>query len=410
MAATVASFQYALKVLYPQSRVFDLTYQDRPALAMIPKKSGFEGRSINIALRYGNAQGRSGTFTTAQARAVATNSNGLQFAVTRVRDYSVFTMDTEVLAAAKTNRGSFLKSMDDNVEGAYNVLANSISKQLFRDGVGERGQVSVSALVLTLLNAEDVVHFEVGEQVVASTGATKTAVLRGTPTGAVITAVDRNAGTITIASNPDTITTNDHLFKIGDRQTAAITASAQWQRISGFEGWIPPTAPAPGESFFGQDRSPDPTRNAGIIQDVSTSTPTEAYTIALSRAARDGAFPTTAFVNFLDLRNLTLDAGNKVQMVYSSIGSIGFNGHRIRGPKQELTIYPDRDCPFGVGWLLTPETWCLHHLDELMNFQDYDGNVLSREASADRYEGRLNFFGNLACYAPGLNSRIALPA
>ncbi len=38
-----------------------------------------------------------------------------------------------------------------------------------------------------------------------------------------------------------------------------------------------------------------------------------------------------------------------------------------------------------------------------------DGNTLSRLASSDAYEGRIAFYGQLTCTAPGRNARLVLP-
>jgi hypothetical protein len=54
------------------------------------------------------------------------------------------------------------------------------------------------------------------------------------------------------------------------------------------------------------------------------------------------------------------------------------------------------------------DTWSLNSLDEAPHILDLDGNSMLREASADAYEVRVGFYGNVACVAPGWNCRIKL--
>jgi hypothetical protein len=75
-----------------------------------------------------------------------------------------------------------------------------------------------------------------------------------------------------------------------------------------------------------------------------------------------------------------------------------------------VKIVPDQNAQAAVGNLLTMSTWAFKHLGDFINFLDLDGNTLSREASADRFEGRLATYGNIVCYAPGQNARLVLPS
>lgn len=413
MSVTTTSIAYALKRLYPQRRIENLVYQDNPLYAMVPKEGGFEGAVVALAVRYGDTMGRSADFSTAQTRGQADNNKGVQFLLTRVKDYQLYTLETEAILAGKSDRGALVTTLDTEVGAALNNIGRSQSIQLYRDGAREIGQLgSISGagpFTWTLANVNDITNFEVGQFIVISTGSTKTAALRNSGGGVAITAVDRDAGTFTTATNPDSAVANDWIFMKGDRIAGSIAVTSTWLGLSGLEAWNPATAPSASESFFGVDRSVDASRLAGLRIDISSYNPEEGLVIALNKLAREGGSPSNLFLNYADSRNVQLALGSKAETVYQQVGDIGFSSIRIRGPKGDVTITPDQNAPSGVGRLLTLSTWKYRYLGDMVNLLDMDGSRLLRESSADRFEGRMAFYGNLSCTAPGKNARLVMP-
>jgi hypothetical protein len=82
MALNLTNFAPMLKTLYPKKRIENMVYADRPLLAWLPKSEGFFGENKKVPLIYGNPNGRSATFATAQAN--KTNTSSVAFLVTRV--------------------------------------------------------------------------------------------------------------------------------------------------------------------------------------------------------------------------------------------------------------------------------------------------------------------------------------
>lgn len=412
VTTTTGGLAAILKRLYPKGRVENLVYQDNPLLAMIPKRGKFGGSALAVPVRYADTMGRAAGFSQAQTNAQnGTGFGAMTFLVTRVKDYQVYSLENEAIMAAEEDMMSFLQSLDTEVESALNNMSRSMAIQLYRDGVGEIGQVAVggvSSTVITLANANDITNFEVGQVIVCA--ATRTGALRNSGTGQTITAVDRDLGTVTVSANTDSIAAGDYLYMKGDRQAAAITANTQWLRMSGLEAWNPATAPAASESFFGQDRSVDTARLGGIRLDISAYNPEEGLVRAINRVCREGSNPKHLFVNFADLTNIQNSLGAKAVTEYVEVGNIGFSSIRVTGPKGDVRIFADQNAPSGVGRLLQLDTWKLNYLGELVNILDRDGSRLSREASADRFEGRMAFYGNVVCYAPGKNARLVLPS
>lgn len=411
---TPTAIAYALKRLYPQSRIENLVYQDNPLLAMIPKQGGFGGEVTAIAVRYADSVAQSADFAQAQSQSGSMANKGVQFLVPRVKDYQLYNLSTEAILAGDDDKAAFVRTLDTEVSSALNNFGRARGIDLYRDGVGERGSIALVSgagpFVFTLANPNDITNFEVGRTVVFSTGAPKTTILRNAGGGVVITAVDRDLGTFTTATNPDAGAVADFVFFKGDRQVAAITASTQWLRLSGLEAWNPVTAPAAGDSFFSRDRSVDPSRLAGIRQDISSLNPEEGLVTAMHRVAREGARPSHLFANNVDVKNIQVALGSKAELEYTRIGEIGFTGIRVRGPKGDVMLYSDQNAPSGVGRLLQLDTWKLRYMRELAYIQDMDGSRLSRVYNDDAFEGRIAFYGQLTCIAPGYNSRLVMPS
>lgn len=420
MAASISSADKILKFLYTSRALVNAVYDKNPLFALLPKSGGFNGRSMIHAVTYGNPLSRSAAFATAQGRAGINGASGVDsgfnrdvnFTVTRVKNYAMYTIEQELLLAASGDRASFIKGLTQLVDTTLQTLKNDFGRDVYGDGSGTLGQVtSVSgAGPFTITVGEAITQIEVGMEIVASTGSTSTAILRNSGGGVAVTSVNRSAGTFTTATNPDTITASDWLFIKGDRQVAAITANSQYLKIAGLNAWNPITAPAAAESFFGTDRSVDSTRLAGLRLDISTLQPEEGYITALAALAREGGDPSHIFSSFTDEKNLKLALGSRVETAYDTVGEVGFESIRLRGPNGTVKVYADRNAPVGYARLLSMDTWEMRYLGDLVNRGDAAGDGgLAREYQADRFEGRMSFYGNLLCYAPGKNMVATLP-
>ena len=142
MALDLTSFDAALKQHYTTDRVLDMVYRDNPLLALIPKYEQFGGKNLPIPLIYGNPQGRSKTFSNAQTRGASTSSLITDFVLTRVKDYSIATIDNETLEASKGNANAFMEAATTEIDGAINSLTRSIAIGMYRDASSQIGQVN----------------------------------------------------------------------------------------------------------------------------------------------------------------------------------------------------------------------------------------------------------------------------
>jgi hypothetical protein len=407
MAVSLASFDSALKQYYTPDKIENLVYKNNPFFALVPKDEGFVGRNMPINIIYANPQGRSKTFTKAQARGAVTNSKVDAFLLTRIKDYSLVTIENEVMEASKTDRGAFMSARTMEIDGGLQNLSNSIASGLFRASSGTIGRVVAEptvagTTVFTLQLTGDVTDYEVDKALEIwsgeSTGTQRVA--NGTDTTLIIKAVDRTTGVITLVepyTAAGTIAAGDFIFNDGDRGIG----------ISGLKDWIPSVAPT-SSLFFGVDRTVDPTRLGGIRAVGGASKPIEEALIDLSqvisREGGDQGIPDYAFVSHTQFGNLQKSLSSQIQRVNLKLDNdIGFTGIMINGNKGPVTVLADRSCPDNLGYMLTMSSWKLCSLNKAVRILQPDGMTALRLANADGIEVRAGCYLNLGCSAPGFN-------
>ena len=405
MALDMTKFGPGLKAYYSNQKVENMTYKDYPFYAMLTKKKDFYGKNYPLPIQIGNPQGRSHTFS--KAKANQTSSVYKDFTLTRVKDYSLATVDNETAEASENDKGAFLKALTNEIDSAIRSSASSMATMIYGDGSGCIGQISagtnVATATLTLADPDSVVNFEVGMTLVFA-AARSTGALRNSGSTLSILAVNRSTGVLTMSAAINTVTgtvANDFVFVDGDRNLS----------VSGLAAWLPEAAPAGGDNFFGVDRSVDPTRLAGVRYDGSAMSIEEALVGGLTLCNREGGNPKVVFMNYTDWSNLELALGSKVQyMVTEAFGraDIGFQGIQVKTNKGVANCVADPFCPRGLAYGLTMESWALYSLKEPIRILDLDGNKILRTSDADAVELRVGGYFQLGCNAPGHNVVITL--
>ena len=405
MALDMTKFGPGLKAYYSNQKVENMTYKDYPFYAMLTKKKDFYGKNYPLPIQIGNPQGRSHTFS--KAKANQTSSVYKDFTLTRVKDYSLATVDNETAEASENDKGAFLKALTNEIDSAIRSSASSMATMIYGDGSGCIGQISagtnVATATLTLADPDSVVNFEVGMTLVFA-AARSTGALRNSGSTLSILAVNRSTGVLTMSAAINTVTgtiANDFVFVDGDRNLS----------VSGLAAWLPEAAPAGGDNFFGVDRSVDPTRLAGVRYDGSAMSIEEALVGGLTLCSREGGNPKVVFMNYTDWSNLELALGSKVQyMVTEAFGraDIGFQGIQVKTNKGVANCVADPFCPRGLAYGLTMESWALYSLKEPIRILDLDGNKILRTSDADAVELRVGGYFQLGCNAPGHNVVISL--
>ena len=413
----------ALKELYTgDDYMKDLVYKKNPFLALVPKNEapgGFAGKYIPVPLVYGTPQGRSATFTNAQNNQTAPALSS--FFVYRVSNYQLVTITNELLEATKDDAGAFVDEAKLNMDTGFRNISNDLALDLFQDGSGYRGQIaSITSGVIVLSSAQDVVNFEVGMSLVSYSLSGSTYTQSTSAAIGYVIAVNRSAGTVTVstsaggsAGTPTNWSTSFPLLGVqGDVAFGAISATTSYLKVSGLGAWIPSTAPAAGDAYWGVDRSKDVTRLAGVRFDGSSESIEEALIDGAALVAREGGMPDYCFMNFTSYAALEKSLGAKVQYVdvKHEEADIAFAGIRVHAPYGPITVIPDRNCPPQTAYLLQLDTWKFRSLGKAPHILTYglEGLEGLRVGAADALEIRIGYYGNLICNAPGWNCRVTL--
>lgn len=423
-----------LKELYSDDSwvMKDLVFAGNPALALLPKdesSDGMGGKSFPVPLIYGNPQGRSATFATAQSNQTAPSLG--EFFVTTINNYQVVTIDNRFMEATRSNLGAFMDGATMNVNGGINNITNDLAHDLFNDGSGSRGtfglgngSISGSGLI-TLDSSASSVQFEVGQTLVSySVSGTTATQSTGANPGYVI-GVDYDLGTVQMSQSaggsaglPTSWSVSfPYLAVQGDVNFAAGgLGSSLMLKLAGFGAWIPSVAPSGSDSFFGQNRSANVTRLAGNRFNGANETIEEALIDAAALVAQNrssAGYPDYAFMNFTSYAALIKTLGSRVQYVdvkHDEI-DISFEGIQVITAYGRITVLPDRNCPAQTAYLICMKTWKLRTLGrapKILIYGSYDSNQGLRVGTADAVEIRIGYYGNLTCNGPVANCVIQL--
>lgn len=358
-----------LKELYDDQKVQWLTYKDNPLLAMMKKEEKFPGKYYPVPVVYGLSQGASATFASAYAN--QTSAQVAEFLVTRVADFSLASIDGQLLAAAQTDPGAFIDGAELMIDAAFQTAVNRIASAMFRNGAGTIGQMSgnvasVSGTIydITLANPDDAVQFEIG-QVLNCTSLVDGSAGAANSNSFTVSAVNRNSGVLRgniptastgwtadyfLAVAGDLPTTSNNNF-----QPSGSTTTNSLLKLAGLAAWLPIAGPGVSDTFFGVNRNLDVQRLAGVTYDGSNLSLEEALLQGTGRIALNGGRVDTAVCSYSTYTALIISLGSKVQYIDEKIGEIGFRGVQVNGANTVMSVFPDRSCPDGLIYCLNQQ-------------------------------------------------------
>ena len=379
---------------------------------------------IPVPLEYGTPQGRSHTFSNAQSQQTPTSL--VSYFVYVIEDYQLVTITNLLMEQTKTNAGAFVDAAKLQMDGGFRNITNNIAFELFGDGTATRGtstsastqnSTTVGGTVLPLSNAQQIVQFEVGMLLVASSTA------GGSPSTdtVLVTAVDRASGIVTGTASASSLSGNwaigagaAYLSISGDIPSGGASTTSSYLALSGLAAWLPVTSPSSTDSFWGVNRSADPTRLAGCRFNAQSYTIEEGLTNALAFLNREGGKPDLCIMDFASYASLVNALGAKVQYVQVNHDEVevAFEGITFQSAYGRVTILADRSCPPQTAYLLTMNTWKLRSLGKVPHILTYGMEGLEglRVGNADALEIRIGYYGNLICAAPGWNCVVQLSA
>jgi hypothetical protein len=433
--ATSSSALAVLKELYidNQDYVKDMVYAENPWYAIIPKNEdadGFQGKYIPVPIQYSTPQGRSHTFANAQGNQTPNQYDS--FFVYVMQDYQLVTITNLLIEQTKSKAGAFVDEMKREMDGGIRSITNNVAFELFNSGTASRGQIGSAisnpfgaTYQFTLSNPQQVVNFEVGMTIQASATDGGAVIPTGTPLTpdlAMISSVDRASGNIQFTvlqgapqtdwASPDYITVQGDIPPTGGTNSGPLGATGSYLALSGLAAWIPAVSPSNVDSFWGVNRSSDPTRLAGLRYNASSFTIEEGITNALALANREGARPDLCIMPFNSYAALVNQLGAKVQYVEvkHDEADVAFEGVRFHSAYGYITVLADRSCPSQTAYILTQNTWKLRSLGKVPHVLTYgiEGLEGLRVGNADALEVRMGYYGNVICSGPGFNMVVSL--
>ena len=407
------------------NRLFDKRFEklfayNMPHVGLFPKGTKFGGNDQRHSAMDASTPGGGADFATALANMGPPQYGA--FVMTRKRDYSLFQIMTEAILASAESEYGVVQALENVVMAAMHTFKDSISTALFGNGGGSRGRVgSTNAMALTLADPRDHVKFYRG-MLIRSCSTDGTSAV-GDNDVATITAIDRRNGILYRSDANWTAgghySDGDHLFRSADLLTTGGDGTGYNLMLAGLNGWIPETAPVVGggDSWYSFDRSVDPVKYAGVRAEADANhdgTLGNAILRLLKEVGDEGGDPDTVLCHTDVKLQLIKEVGDQTMHV-KAVGSdgkpsttIGYDVLKFIGPNGPVKVVSTVYCPRSTVWGLTMNTWKLDTLGECPRFLPNVGGVTKylTAYNADAVQGRLGYYGNLKCYAPGHNGRM----
>lgn len=416
-----------LKELYDDQKVQWLTYKDNPTLAMVKKEEKFPGKYFPNPVVYGLTQGASATFANAYGN--QSSPSVAEFLITRVADFSIASIDGQLLAAAQTDPGAFIDGAELMIDAAFQTAVNRLASAMFRNGAGTIGQIASLTHVsgagpyitdITLVNPDDAVQFEIGQTLVDVQNIDGSGTQSAAAGGAQVTAVNRNSGVIRVTSAADTTTDFTAAYYLAVQGDLPTTSNNNFQpsgstgtnsmlKLAGFAAWLPLAGPPVSDTFFGVNRNLDVQRLAGVSFDGTALSLEEALLQGTGRVALNGGRVDTGICSYATYTALIISLGSKVQYIDERIGEIGFRGVQVNGANTVMSVFPDRNCPDGVVYLLEMDSWVLRSQNPAPHILKYMDEIeILRVPGVDSAELRVGFYGNFYTTRPGHNGVVSV--
>jgi len=372
--STVAN---ALKDYYSTSGIKDACYSVSTLCLLNPskfnvKKTPVSGVKFISPIQYAASGGLGMTVTTANND--AKEAEILRWEVSPKKIYKKDNIDQGLLYSATGDKnGAFLNASIKVIDKARVDLAVEIERRLFGTGSGQIGSVgSVASLVITLATPADARNFEVGMSI-QDTGSNITQV----------TAVNRQAGTVTVAATTGLTVAGTAIYRYGFYQATASNG------IQGLGAQFYTTRSA-SHTVHGIDQSTDWTRLGGTLVDATGASAYEAVQQGIMQAKAEGADPTHIIMSFEDLAALNTDAQGQKMYTVSDNASVGFKNVEVAVPDGGMVkVMGSIFCPQGLIYGLNqPDIEIVHWGPELINPQDTDGSILHYNDSSDVWNVR----------------------
>jgi hypothetical protein len=411
-AHTLANQDAFLKDVYTEDKILEQSYGDNPFFAFVQKERGkvAGGRRYVQPVEFGNPGGANANY----GNAMTDNTVSLyeDFLISRQRQYQRIVVNHELLFATEKKSDSYVSALKEFDRG-FKSLGEKIGRRLYRTQGGACGQLAIASTNTTTLTFTDnaaVFNIQIGSILqFSATDGTGTLLDGGDTT--TVTAVDHEAGTVTIADNLGVkiagVATSSFVFIRGDYGAC----------LAGVEDWLPVDNRATklAATFNSVVRSAAPVYLGGVFLDgTGLGTLDEVVIKLVGKVGKYGGSISHIFANPESLSDLELISNSKMRIVgelnTKMVGEsgdviVGFSGYKAIVGGRTVKIYGDRNCPSNRLNALQLNTWTLWHTGDLINWlgESYTGSRLQPSQNEDSAESRLASYQNLGNSAPGWN-------
>lgn len=409
----LAAASDVLKEQYDEHEAYKVLGEQDPLIGLIKREEGvLVGKNFKFAIQYGTGRGVATTLS--KARAGASTSLYQDIELHRGRLYGTGSIDRETMHTAKTNKASFVDSLENQQDGLILTIGERLADWAYKNGGGSCGRIATGGISGATIRLDDIVDAqnfqENGVYELAGNDGLSGNIEAGSLT---CVSVDRATGLLTfsgnVAAGVPTAAAGQYIFPAGDH--ANEYADAYGKRvIVGLDGWIPMTAPT-STPFFGMNRAKDPVRLGGCRYDGRGAPIEESVQKALANFGTLGATKIDMLLmNDERVAELAIGLGNRVkyETITSKDGKIGFEGITFVGPKGKVAAFGTPHCKTDRVYALQKDTWRFLTMRKFPEFIEDDGLTIRRHATEDSYSWEMVGYGQLACKMPGKNGVIRL--
>lgn len=436
VGANVNSLDAAFKQYYADG-IEDLTFEDRPLFALMPKHEGWVGadqatRAWHVPLKVALPPSISTTFANAQTRATNVSSKVVAWELTTKQMYGFIQIDNESIERSRGKEAAFVELKALEVDGMIQNFSNRLHHYLHGDGTGVIAQVgnstqmpSFAVTTCVLFNVEDAVKIAPGDELTVASTATGAERAFGTNShGLYVIGVNMDLGTFTVGNLAGTavnlndaadgipaIAALDYIAHRGDRQNTSVNGV-----ISGFQYWIPSyaTGIASNDSAYNVNRSVAVDLLAGSRMDGTSMGIEEALVRGSNIVAKKNGKLKQYIINhkhYSDLVSALSAKGivNFLEISPTEYPAIGFEGVKIIGAKGEIDVIPDYATPSTMAEGYDISSWMFGSVGEPVETITSDGLEFLRLTGGDGVECRFKSYSNVVPTKPRDAINITLP-
>ena len=398
MALNLSAADSALKEDY-QPAIREQLNQEIMMLNQIESNSrDVEGRRAVLSIHTGRnngvgARAEAGTLPTAGSQSYAEERVTLKY------NYGRIQITGPVIRAMKSDRGSFVRAIESEVNGVVNDLKRDVNRQIFNDSNGTIARcasVSSADVTLTTPTATQLRQLEVGSKV--DIGALDSPTDHAN--GSEITAINTSTGVITLSPAASAgVGASDYVFRHG----AKTTTDGTTYELTGLQAIV---------NSSGTLFNVNPTSVTDWVSTVDGNSGT-------NRAATDNLFESVIDEIFLDSgqapdfivttpavrRNYAAQLKAQKRFTDTTTLKGGFSALTVDAGNVSLPLAVDRDCPSNKAFLLKTDN-IMQHQSSDWEFMDEDGSVLSRVSATDAYEAVLFKYHELTTDRRNVHGRI----